>query len=401
MGTKLGMLQDDDEWNQVLTEADFIRSTPAVRELYITIVLYCEPADPGRLFQDHWERWTDDIVRDAQHKGVTLSQEQLKTMELLDAHLPSPTPDELRAVEVMTGSLPVMIREELDFNPAEMKELARERCEQFTQEQRHVFNTIVEAVKSNTPKLVFIDGRGGCGKSWVQNAVLAEVRSLEPGGCVALAMATTGIAANLLKLGRTFHSRLKAPLSPTEDSMFSITGQSTLAELIRMAKLLMIDEATMLHRYHLEALDRTLRDILEDERPFGGKTIVLSGDFRQCLPVVPGASRAGTVDTCINRSFLWRHFEVLRLTQNMRVRASGDVRLEEFDQWLLSLGDGTAPVVSGEDIIELPEDLCSVIDKEDEKKSMAEFCEEIFPALDRNVGDELARQLVCHQIVDL
>ena len=140
--------------------------------------------------------------------------------------------------------------------------------------------------------------------------------------------------------------------------MFNIRGQSTLAELIKMSKLLMIDEATMLHRYHLEALDRTLRDILEDERPFGGKTIVLSGDFRQCLPVVPGASRAGTVDTCINRSFLWRHFEVLRLTQNMRVRASGDVRLEEFDQWLLSLGDGTAPVVSGEDIIELPEDLC-------------------------------------------
>ena len=29
-----------------------------------------------------------------------------------------------------------------------------------------------------------------------------------------------------------------------------------------------------------------------------------------------------------------------------------------------------------------------MIDKEDEKKSMAEFCDEIFPALDRNVGDE-------------
>ena len=55
-----------------MTEADFIRA-PAVRELYITIVLYCEPADPGRLFQDHWEKWTDDIVRDAQQKGITLS----------------------------------------------------------------------------------------------------------------------------------------------------------------------------------------------------------------------------------------------------------------------------------------------------------------------------------------
>ena len=118
---------------------------------------------------------------------------------------------------------------------------------------------------------------------------------------MALAMATTGIAANLLKLGRTFHSRLKAPLSPTENLMFNIKGQSTLAELIRMSKLRMIDEAIMLHRYQLEALDRTLRDIMADE--------------------------------------------------------SGDVRLEEFDEWLLSLGDGTAPVVSGEDIIELPEDL--------------------------------------------
>ena len=36
----------------------------------------------------------------------------------------------------------------------------------------------------------------------------------------------------------------------------------------------------MLHRYHLEAMDRTLRDITGDPRSFGGKVIVLSGDFR-------------------------------------------------------------------------------------------------------------------------
>ena len=39
-------------------------------------------------------------------------------------------------------------------------------------------------------------------------------------------------------------------------------------------------------------------------------------------------------------------------------------------------------------MIELPEDLCSVIDKDDEKKSMKEFCSEIFPNLDQNIGDE-------------
>ena len=47
----------------MLTEVDFICSTPVVQELYITIVLYCELVDPKRLFQDHWEKWTDDIVR--------------------------------------------------------------------------------------------------------------------------------------------------------------------------------------------------------------------------------------------------------------------------------------------------------------------------------------------------
>ena len=96
---------------------------------------------------------------------------------------------------------------------------------------------------------------------------------------MALAMTTTDIDANLLTLGQTFHSRLKAPLSPTEESVFSIKGQSTLAELIRMSKLLMIDEATMLHHYQLEALDRTLKDVMKDDHPFSGKTIVMSGDF--------------------------------------------------------------------------------------------------------------------------
>ena len=399
--TKLGLLQDDNEWHQVLTEANYIRSTKAVRELYVTIVLYCEPADPAKLFEDHWENWTDDIIREAQQKGVNLDQQQLRTMVLLDiqrrlqsrekdlrdAHLPTPTEEQLSDVEVMTGNLPVMIREELDFDTNQLKELATERYELFTEEQRHVFDTVVNAVKEETPLQAFIDARGGCGKTFTLNAILAAVRSLKPGGCVALAMATTGIAANLLTLGRTFHSRMKAPLTPTEESMFNITGQSTLAELIRMAKLLIIDEATMLHRYQLEAMDRTLRDIMGNDLPFGGKVLLLSGDFRQCLPVVPGASRAGTVDTCLNRSLLWNKFTVLKLTENMRVRASGDATLIAFDKWLLSLGDGTAPV-DGNGMVELPEEQCVTIDKDNEDKSMREFCQKIFPNLNENISDE-------------
>ena len=116
---------------------------------------------------------------------------------------------------------------------------------------------------------MFIDARGGCGKTFILNAILAAVRSLDPDGCVALAMGTTGIAANLLQLGRTYHSRMKAPLTPTEDSTLQISAQSSLAKLVRMARLLMI-----------EAMDRSLRDLMgKSDLVFGGKVLVLAGDI--------------------------------------------------------------------------------------------------------------------------
>jgi ATP-dependent DNA helicase PIF1 len=39
-------------------------------------------------------------------------------------------------------------------------------------------------------------------------------------------------------------------------------------------------------------------------------------------------------------------------------------------------------------MIELPDSLSTMINKDDEKSSMDDFCSEIFPNLDRNVGDE-------------
>ena len=47
-----------------------------------------------------------------------------------------------------------------------------------------------------------------------------------------------------------------------------------------MARLLLIDESTMLDRFKLEALDRSLRDLMGlPEQPFGGKILLLAGDF--------------------------------------------------------------------------------------------------------------------------
>ena len=113
----------------------------------------------------------------------------------------------------------------------------------------------------------------------------------------------------------------------------------------------------MAHKFLLEALERTLRDVCNVDVPFGGKVLVLGGDFRQILPVVKHGSRPQTVDACIKRSSLWRHFTTLRLSENMRARnamAAGPA-MEEFSTWLLNVGDGQSN--SAEDDLSLPEDL--------------------------------------------
>lgn len=75
--------------------------------------------------------------------------------------------------------------------------------------------------------------------------------------------------------------------------------------LIRQTRLILWDEAPMQNRRILEAVDRSLQDICRSSKTFGGIPMVLSGDFRQILPVIPRASQAQTVSLTLKRSYFW------------------------------------------------------------------------------------------------
>jgi hypothetical protein len=107
-----------------------------------------------------------------------------------------------------------------------------------------------------------------------------------------------------------------------------------------MTDLVIWDEAPMQHYHNMEAVDRTFRDILNNsEKPFGGLTIVLGGDFRQILPVVIKGSRGQTVASCIQCSVLWSLVKVLHLHQNMQLNTAIDVEAN-FARWQLEVGQG-------------------------------------------------------------
>ncbi|PNY11659.1 ATP-dependent DNA helicase PIF1 [Trifolium pratense] len=92
--------------------------------------------------------------------------------------------------------------------------------------------------------------------------------------------------------------------------------------------------------------------------PFGGKTVVLGGDFRQILPMVPKGGRADIVHA--------------------------NQALVEFGKWILDIGDGKlGQSEDGEAIIEIPEDLRV----KSSENYIGDIFYAIFPDFINNVGD--------------
>jgi len=69
----------------------------------------------------------------------------------------------------------------------------------------------------------------------------------------------------------------------------------------------------MINIFVLEALDQSLKDILDYNAPFRGKVIILGGDFRQVLPVVQIGTKAQMIYACIINSYLWSKTKILHL----------------------------------------------------------------------------------------
>lgn len=187
-----------------------------------------------------------------------------------------------------------LIYDEMAYNVDQLREQHEQLYGSLTTEQKGIYSQVMDSALQNKGGMFFVYGYGGTGKTYLYKTMSAALRSQ---GEIVLNVASSGIAALLLEGGRTAHSRFAIPINVVEDSMCNIPGDSDLADLIRQAKLIIWDEAPMMSRYYFEAFDRTLRDICREdiskpsEKVFGGKVVVFGGDFRQILPVIPGATR--------------------------------------------------------------------------------------------------------------
>ncbi|XP_028112586.1 uncharacterized protein LOC114310694 [Camellia sinensis] len=138
-------------------------------------------------------------------------------------------------------------------------------------------------------------------------------------GHIVVTVASFGIVSLLLVEGRTTHSTFFIPLDVLEDSLCEFSKQQLQAELFRETKLIIWDEVPMQHRHYVEVVNCALRDICDSEKPFGGITVVLGGDFRQILPFILKRVREQIANASLRLSILRKHIRILTLDLNMRL----------------------------------------------------------------------------------
>ncbi|KAM0912341.1 hypothetical protein ACQ4PT_012850 [Festuca glaucescens] len=361
-----GLLGDDNEWYSAFDDALKWGMGNQLRQLFVTMVIYCGVLDENGFFEKYWTYLAEDIqyrIRRSLHDdSYNVPDGELRNMLL----------DELSVVFARNGcnildhALPLksmysndqcennMIADELSQDCEMLIKTAEAMQEKLNKDQRIAFECIVDRVRGDKPRFFFVSGHGGTGKTFLWNALVAYLRGYKR---IVLTVASSGVASLLLPGGRTAHSRFKIPIDLDGNGVCDIRKSTMLSSLIESASLIIWDEALMAHRKCFEALDRTLRDILSDSNallanePFGGKIVVLGGDLRQILPVIEGGTRSQVVDAAITNSPLWRDVKVLHLTINMRLAVQtldNGVQDEAaaFAAWVLSIGDGKVPTVA-------------------------------------------------------
>ena len=133
---------------------------------------------------------------------------------------------------------------------------------------------------------VYLTGEPGSGKTHTINEFIGWLRE---SGIKPSVTAATGIAATHVA-GMTLHSWSGIGISESlsRADVDRIAGKEHIAKRIAKAKVLIIEEISMLSSATFEMADAVCREVRRVDTPFGGLTVILVGDFFQLPPVSRG-----------------------------------------------------------------------------------------------------------------
>ena len=284
-----GLLDDDSLWHATMVDGVGTMWPRALRDLFVSLLLFSEVGDPLALWlefcdnmsEDYARRRVDDIGRDPHEVAPACDEGDYNCAlgdieEALREHGHCLTDYNLPAYDRARDRRGRNREQRSEYydNEGELRERWVQNVGNLNSGQRTTWealkadlykewaaDTALAAGQPPPPpcaKLHFIWGRAGSGKTFLNQVLLDYARS---GGedrhkrRVAIALASSGIAALLLEGGRTVHSRLKIPIDLRDEGVrAAVKAQSDLAALLREAVFVLWDEATMMSKEVLEII---------------------------------------------------------------------------------------------------------------------------------------------------
>lgn len=188
--------------------------------------------------------------------------------------------------------------------------------------QKSIFQTVLQklANPSENGNAIFVHGMAGTGKTYLLKHILAHC---EINNVKAIALAYTGIASCLLKKGKTVHSQFRIPWDRRKVKV-AIDSTRPVYKTIKNASILLWDQAAFCSRQIFEEVDRFLRDMMGSKQIFGGKVVVVCGDFHECLPIAKKTKTESAESHSLLFSELFKQMQYFTLHENYRFKLPTD-----------------------------------------------------------------------------
>lgn len=175
--------------------------------------------------------------------------------------------------------------------------------------------------------MFIIQGGAGTGKTVFVNCLSSGLKSSRRN---VLCVASSALAASLIKGGKTAHAALSIPVPVTENSC--CRWEPSARRHMRQHEVVIWDEMSMIHHEVADCVDFSFQDLHSNCAPFGGKVVVFVGDFKQLPPVIKnGKGEYATLRKCS----WWSQARKVQFTKNFRA-----LNNETFINELEDVGNG-------------------------------------------------------------
>ncbi|XP_024311758.1 uncharacterized protein LOC100826197 isoform X1 [Brachypodium distachyon] len=184
-----GLLGDDAEWSYVFDETVLWATPRQLRDLFVTILMFCDVGDASGLFKKYWVYMALDILygvrRALRNQSYSMPHNLLRFRLLKELSVLF----EKSGSSIFSYNLPDadgldggsfsnrLVAEETCYDRVALTRECESLYEMLNSDQLAVYDRIVDAVGERRLGAFFVSGHGGTGKMFLWRTIAARLRS--------------------------------------------------------------------------------------------------------------------------------------------------------------------------------------------------------------------------------